>query len=372
MRDGSRGIFTAQNPAKQLFRRFDVRSRNVTLDFYTEIFGSKFKKKLVRPLSELVELRKVQQASIRALRRFFQGHFSWYRCVALPQDVWTPIENQAKAVLLDARQAVLNGAAKYNKAWKKYNKAEGQLIEAKLARTLIEADFSIRSSAFSIPLTTRGQIRQAIEKLGVRQGKSEPTLRAFEEAAAERQTLTFRLARLPEVAAQLKKRGFLQAELDELLQIHIHINDSIYQLIEIHDQQMILGKLMQLLSDGYRHDAIINGIGAQMEFLEDKISSLHASFLQTDYPFDHARAGISLAEFMLKTRKLPAFSNPVEVYDAAENIASSLPTIQARVLGRLCEFAEAVETVFGLTPLDDPPEDDDEEDGEMDRPTKTN
>ncbi|MEO2019486.1 MAG: hypothetical protein ABGZ53_34555 [Fuerstiella sp.] len=145
--------------------------------------------------------------------------------------------------------------------------------------------------------------------------------------------------------------------------------DSIYQLIEIHDQQMILGKLMQLQADGYRHDAIINGIGAQMEFLENMISSLHKSFLQTDYPFDHARAGISLAEFMLKSRKLPSFSNPVDVYNAAENIASSLPTIQARVLGRLCEFAKAVETVFGLTPLDDPPEDDDE-DGERDRPVK--
>ncbi|MDG1894421.1 MAG: hypothetical protein P8J37_05910 [Fuerstiella sp.] len=159
MEDGATGIIIADNPADQLFQKFGMRSRGVTLDFYTEIFGSRFKKKLVRPLSELVELRKVQQASMRALRRFFQGHFSWYRSVPLPQDVWTPIDPQPKAVLLQNRQEVLNVAPKYNKAWRKYNKAEGQLIEAKLARTLIDADFSIGASSFSIPLPSRGQIR---------------------------------------------------------------------------------------------------------------------------------------------------------------------------------------------------------------------
>ena len=364
MQDGSEGIIVADHPAEQLFQKFGVRSRSVTLDFYTEIFGGKFKKKLVRPLSELVELRKVQQASMLALRRFFQGHFSWYRSVPLPQEIWTPLDGQTKAVFLQNRQEVLNVAPKYNKAWRKYNKAEGQLIEAKLARTLIDADFSIRPSSFSIPLTSRGQIRQAIEKIGVRQGKSEPILSAFETAAAERMCLTLQTARSPDVAAQLKKRGFRQSELDELLQIHIHLNDSIYQLVEIHDQQMILGKLMQLVADGYRHDAVIGGIHSQMEFLIEKISSLHSSFLQTPYPFDHARAGITLAEFMLKTRKLPTFSDPVELYNAAENVGSALPMIQTRVLGRLCEFSEAVETIFGLTPLDDPPEDDDDENDE--------
>lgn len=258
------GESVAEPPAEQLFQKFGVRSRGVTLDFYTEIFGSTFKKKLVWPLSQLVELRKVQQASMSALRRFFQGHFSWYRSIPLPQEIWTPIDGQSKVVFLQNRQEVLYVAPKYNKASRKYNKAEGQLIEANLARTLIDADFSIQTSSFSIQLTSRGQIRQAIEKIGVRQGKSEPILNAFETAAAERMGLTLRAARSPEVAAKLKKKGFRQAELDELLQIHIHLNDSIYQLVEIHDQQMIPGKLMQLVADGFRHDAVIDGIHSQM------------------------------------------------------------------------------------------------------------
>lgn len=67
---------------------------------------------------------------------------------------------------------------------------------------------------------------------------------------------------------------------------------------------------------------------------------------------------------MLKTKRLPTFSDPVELYNAAENVGSALPMIQTRVLGRLCKFSEAVETIFGLTPLDDFPEDDDDENGQ--------
>lgn len=359
--DGNSGVFHAQGPAEQLFRKFGIRARGVTLDYYVEIFGRKFKKKLLRPVSELIERRKIHLASLRALRRYFQGNFSWYRRISLSSDVWTPLDlrDKSAAELLSNRQDMLNYAPKYDKAWKRYSKAEGQLIEAKLARTLIDAEFSVHDEAFSIPLTTRGQIRQAIDKLGVRQGKSEPTLRGFEEAAANRMSVALQMARSPETLERLRQKRFPPQELDELLQIYTHIAERTLQLTEIHDQQIILGKLMQLAAEGHRHDAVFECIGEQMDFLYQKISILHKDFLMTQYPFDHARADITLAEYMLKKKKLPKYTDPIALYNAAENIASSLPYIQSRVLGRLCEFAEAVETDFGLTPLDDPPDEND-------------
>ena len=64
---------------------------------------------------------------------------------------------------------------------------------------------------------------------------------------------------------------------------------------------------------------------------------------------------ISMADYLLK--ELPEKDNPVDVYQAADAIGNALPPLQARVPGRLCQIAEAVESHFGLPVLNDPPDD---------------
>ena len=365
-RENTTGIFAVNSPASHLFRRFDFHARAVTWDFYKEVFGDELRKDSIHPIDELIERQKIQQASFKALRRFFQGHFSWYRSMATPVGVWDKPSNpnQLAKELRQHRAEMLIAVPGYAKAWKRFDKADTQLIEIKLARALIAAGVNVKAGDFSMPLTTRGQASQAEEKASIRQGRAEPRLRAFEEAASDRLYAALQLARVPKIAVKLKAQEFYEYELDQLLQMFIHINERIGQLLEIRDAQIVLGKLLSILSDGNDNPTILENIHSQMVELSDLIVDMHASFQQTRYPFDHAKADISMAEYMLKT--LPDPENPIELYEAADTIGHSLPPLQARVLGRLCQFAEQVESILGQPLLTDPPEDDDDDEEDSD------
>jgi hypothetical protein len=101
-----------------------------------------------------------------------------------------------------------------------------------------------------------------------------------------------------------------------------------------------------------------------MSELSEQITHLRESFESTPYPFDHARADITVADYLLK--EIPDHENPIALYEAADSIGNALPPMQARVTGRLCQIAEMVETHFGLPLLADPPEDEEVDLGDED------
>ena len=66
-------------------------------------------------------------------------------------------------------------------------------------------------------------------------------------------------------------------------------------------------------------------------------------------------------------KQLPEGEDPGDVHAAAEALLERLPGLHARVLARLCQMAECVETKLGLPPLEDPdsePDGSDDSEGE--------
>ncbi|MEJ7592199.1 MAG: hypothetical protein WKF77_11670 [Planctomycetaceae bacterium] len=133
-----------------------------------------------------------------------------------------------------------------------------------------------------------------------------------------------------------------------------NVNERLGQLLLIRDAQIMLRKLLSILSDHNDNVQLINHIKQSMQELYDHIVYLRASFENLPYLFDHAQADITVAGYLLK--ELPDRENPVALYEAADAIGRALPPLQARVVGRLCQIAECVETHFGLPMLEDPPE----------------
>jgi hypothetical protein len=146
------------------------------------------------------------------------------------------------------------------------------------------------------------------------------------------------------------------------------VNERLGQLLVIRDAQIAMGKLLSLLSESNDNPQLITQITDRMAEMKDHILHLRESFEGILYPFDHARADISVADYLLKA--IPDGENPFELYEAADTIGNALPPMQARVTGRLCQIAEMVETHFGLVLLEDPEDDeevdlgDDDEDDE--------
>ena len=368
--ENTEGIFQLRLPAAHLFKRFDFLSRAVTWDFYKEVFGDELKKSDIHPVDELMERLKIQQAAWKAVRRFFQDHMSWYRPLPTPAIAWEPAADVSSTVqnLKRHRARMLNLEEGYGKAWKIYDESDTRLIEISLAEALLLAGVRVRSKDFSMSLTTRSEVHDAKEDQEIKQGRVEAKLAPFEQAAADRLYAGLSLARTKSLAAPLAKDGFSVAEIDQLLEMFQHVNERLGQLLMIRDSQITMGKLLSILSDNNDNEKLIAHIRQSMQTLFEHITDLRSSFDDLPYPFDHARADISVADYLLK--EIPDRENPVALYGAANAIGNALPPLQARVLGRLCQIAECVETHFGLPLLEDPPEpeidlnDEDDEDEE--------
>ena len=355
-KEDTEGIFQLRLPAAHLFKRFDFLSRAVTWDYYKEIFGEELQKSDLHPVDKLMKLQKIQQAAWKALQRFFQGHVSWYRAFPspsaafkLPKDVTSSATGMKRS-----RAAMLKEADQYGKVWKNFDEGDTQLIEIGLADILLKAGVKIRKKDFTISLTSRSEVQSARETVEVRQGQLEPKLLPFEDAAADRLYTSLQLACTPEVMSALAEFGVSKTEPDQLLKIFSHVNERLGQLLVIRDSQIALGKLLSVLSDNNENPQLITQIKNHMSELSEQITHLRESFKATPYPFDHARADITVADYLLK--ELPDPENPVALYEAADSIGNALPPLQARVTGRLCQIAEMVETHFGLPLLEDPPD----------------
>ena len=360
-KENTDGIFTLRLPAAHLFRRFDFLSRAVTWDYYKEIFGDELKKSDLHPVDKLMEMQKQQQDAWKALRRFFQGHVAWYRPMPTPTVAFKAPSRAADAlaVMKKQRAAMLAAADEYGDVWKKFDTVDTELIEIGLADILLKSGIRVRRKDFSIPLTTRNEVQDARDAADRRIGKLEPKLVTFEDAAADRLYAALQLARTAPVREVLEGQGVTIAELDQLLSLFNHVNERLGQLLVIRDAQVAMGKLLSLLSESNDNPQLISRLTDRMAEMKDHILHLRESFEAILYPFDHARADISVADYLLK--KIPDGENPVELYEAADSIGNALPPMQARVTGRLCQIAEIVETHFGLMLLEDP-EDDEEVD----------
>ena len=202
---------------------------------------------------------------------------------------------------------------------------------------------------------SKDEVKQAREAAEVRQGRLEQKLAPFEDAATDRLYSVLQLARTKELASVLGGALVTVAEIDQLLDIFGHMNERLGQLLAIRDSQIAMGRLLALFAENTQNMSVFTAMQKWMTGLNEHLIHLRQSFESLPYPFDHAKADISMADYLLK--ELPEKDNPVDVYEAADAIGNALPPLQARVPGRLCQIAEAVESHFGLPVLNDPPDD---------------
>lgn len=359
--ENTEGIFRLRLPAAHLFRRFDWLSRAVTWDFYKEIFEDELKKEDIHPVDELVARQQKQINAVKALRRFFQGQTYWYRPISSLQDGRKTPRDIAKlqSLITSERDVMLRELVRYQKAWKEYDDADSDQLQTVIAEDLLAGKVKVRRDDFSLPMTSPAEIRQARDQIERRRADVEPRLLPFESAAERRLVAGLQLARRPELAPALTAVDASLTELDQLLDLFGMVHDQIATLLEMRDSQLTLQRLLIVFSENRESKPLFDTMQSRREHLYGVLNSLRDAFADVGYPFDHARADITLAEYLLK--ELPEEDNPVAVHDAADSIGNQLAPLQGRVLGRLCEIAEAVETKLGLAALNDPPEDDEDD-----------
>ncbi len=364
-REAAEGIFRIERPAENLFRRYDFQARAVTWDMYKDIFGKDLKKSDIHPVEQLLARQAYQQENYKALFRFFQCAPSWYRPLRNPKAAVTAPSNEAAAMARskDAREKMLRLAPGYAVAWKKYDKSDTRLIECDMAMLLLKSRLNVPKTLFKVPMRSIRDVEAREDAANYIQAKQEPKLAPFEDAAAQRLYSALRLLRGATVQDRIAHHADLTAEVDQLVELFGEINSRLGQLLEIRNDQIALGLLISMLDGNDGNRRLITRIFDTMANLHDLVHDLYESLCRVPYPFDHANEFMTVGEFMLSS--LPEEENPSELYEAANAIGNSLPAIQSRVLGRMCQIAEEVETALGYEVLPQPDiEDDDDEDEE--------
>ena len=355
------GIFQLGLPAAQLFRKFDALAKAVTWDFYTDVFGKDLKKSDIHPVDELMVRLQQQQDAWKALNRFFQGHVVLYRPFQSPEEALKPVSNHAavQSRLKQARETMLRRQALFAEAWQVYDDCDTRQLEVRLAEAMLQTDVRITRDEFSVPLTTAKEIISVRESSDEQQAQLISQLLPFEQAAAARLCSGLRLAQTPELADIIRQAKISIEEIRALIDLFRRLNDQVDSLLTLRDDKLALGKLFSAMESHSGNEKLLTRIRKTLEQLHQHVEHFQAIFDDVLYPFDHAKKGLTVAGFLVQ--KTPDADDPGEVYEAAENLIDRFPQLQGRLLGRLCQIAELVETHCGLPRLEDPADDDDDE-----------
>ena len=354
-KEDPQGIFRLELPASHLLRDFDQTARQVTSDFYREIFGDELKESAIHEVEGLVERQKVEQKTMGALTRFFQGKPLLSRPMPNPDEATKPVTDTTAVEkrLRDARALALDHAQDFTAASTKFEDLNTRLIETRLAEDLLKFNLPVAKNDFQTDLTTQTTILEFRRKTENRLNNLVQQITPFEASTAARLYSALRLAQAPANQAQLNQQGFSSDELPRLIHLFKLLNTNIPQVQQLLTAKLALEKLSAYLeSHADKNDKLLPKFKELVENLADAVADLRAAFTDQPYPFDHGEAGISSAEYILK--KLPNVEKPGEVHEAAEALLDRVPMLHARVLARLCQMAEAVETNLGLKPLEDP------------------
>ncbi|MFC1597805.1 M48 family metallopeptidase, partial [Planctomycetota bacterium] len=199
------GVFRLDQPATVLFYNLPALSRNVTWDFYREIFGPQFKPSEMHPTDDLLARRTREVEAGKSLARYFQGEFNTIRPLPLPRDPPAAPANPQECVqrVEAERKRMIELRPAYDKNIAIYDQADTHTLEADQAMAILKADLRVPPNLFSLQLTDSLTATKVRKKAALQQGRATAELARFEEAAKLRLFAALELLHVPRVAKRI-------------------------------------------------------------------------------------------------------------------------------------------------------------------------
>jgi Zn-dependent protease with chaperone function len=354
--DNAPGIFQVDLPAACLFSNFDALSKTCTWDYYKEIFGESFSASEMHPVDDLLARQGKEIEARKSLGRFFQGLYTTMRPLPLPTG-WIGAPSQPKecvARIKQARQRLLAVKDACQVALNKFDIADTQLMEVDQASACLRGGLTVRPGDFGVPLTNTGQVEQLRREAVDAQRGVEGQMSAFEQAASARLVAALELLHVPQLAQKLPEAPSLAAEVERLFPALALLNRQLPSLLKLRNEFLTLQLLCVQLEGNSENAKLIEAIREKLGAVRSLIESVYEVARATDYPFDHAKGDLTIAQYCVDG--VPAEDDLEGVFDAANRMGDRLFTLLMRVVSRLSAIAEQVETALGFEPLPDPPE----------------
>jgi Zn-dependent protease with chaperone function len=307
-RENAPGIFHSEQLASVLFRDLAKISKKSTTNLYRAIFGAGIKRQTIQPIEELLTGHGEEMESYKALKRYFQAAFQPARALPLPRWGFSKRREpkQATLVLRRHRQAVEELQPDYIAACKSYFVASKQ-----------------------------------------KQANLEARMGPFETSAAERLFAALELLHAPGMEKRLLQAEAWRRETATLLAALKTLNDNLEPLAKAARLHRKLEKLLTELATDQKNEDLYRRLCKKAGEALQLIVNLRQDLSVVDYPFEHSKCRLSIASYALPDVVLP--NNAVAIYYALGNFVHCVYRLRARVVGRLCVFAEQAELAVGLT-----------------------
>jgi Zn-dependent protease with chaperone function len=344
------GVFRSDLPATVLFRNFDAAARNVTWDFYCDVFETPVPQSSLVPVEELLKKTDEEQVVAEARERFFQGTFQFLRplrlaSATLPRSPDVSIEQDR---LHAARQAMSAHAEEYRSAVARYDALEAKALEALATAAVYRADVRPRKPVGSSH-GSMNEAAQAHSRARDQMGRMDRELEPYESAAAQRLLSALTILMDRRSGQRIEQGELMQEQAQKLLPIVGLVSAHLPGVIELRSSQAVLSALLGHLEGNESHQSLIGEIIDAMKRCQQQLADLRQMFTHEPYPFDHAKGEMTIARYLLE---MPPPSDDLgAIASGTEQLLSNLALLYNRAVGRLSWIAERVEEDLALTPL---------------------
>lgn len=125
-------------------------------------------------------------------------------------------------------------------------------------------------------------------------------------------------------------------------------------VVELREQYLGLAALLQNLEKNSGNETLVNGIRAACTSVTRQLGWVRTGFGDAAYPFDHATAGLSLADFVVDA--VPPAEGVGELFTKCDVVLDRAFGVYYRGMAVLAAATERVEAALGLAAFPDPPE----------------
>lgn len=359
-RAGDPGMFRLDLPAWAVFRDFPSVCRTVTYNHYRAVVGKDIFQATLVPTAGVLAQQQAETASGEAFERFFPGSMPGVRPIYPEVLEFTP-PRDAKAAALDLKDARLeleSQLPEFEQTAERYMKAIDKLYEVRVARDLVGAGIKVRPRDLGLPKATSETLREAIKQADAARESITTSLEPGVAAARRRLVCALRLLYVSGIDKRLPEAAACRKRIPALLQTLGAMRDCRDPLRELRLDLRSLVVLIMNAKGQERNDLFYPRVRDCAQRVQRHLASVTANLSATDYPYEHNRGTVSIAEF-LRTGVPANADYPVELAENAEATIDGMFRLYFRVLSELAAMAEKVETLLKLPPIKAPakPED---------------
>jgi hypothetical protein len=287
--------------------------------------------------------------------RYFGPTVTFGRPFAL-RSAWiepTADVEQAVQELRQARDRIERALPKAAQLYRDFAKADGYLYDALQAAAFLKVGLKIDPKDFQLPEATPAAAELVRAKAEEAQKSIAARLDPFEEVVRKRVRLAISLLAVPEVAAKVDGGAEAAGAIGPLTQALAAIGDASGAVLDLRNDKVVFEALMRNVEAHRENERLLAEIRRMQKRVRDDLKALREQLSQVEYPFEHARAGISVAHYAIE--QVPPMDDVGETYGLADTAIDNLRTLYSRLMGQIAFTADKLEAALGLSPLTLPP-----------------